>query len=404
MLTRELAIAEYRNGQVIPDRLNKIQHAQYQTYAIEMIRIYQTGSGLTRKDLHRAVHQLFANEENCPPKRIDAFCKLLDEVSTFDGDMSRKAAKLRQEVFRVAAKYHPLVQSADTMFEHQESKAKDRIADELGMTWPAIDGLLFSDLIEQHRLRSFQGYGESHQLLSRYNVAQTQAVLYDALSMTVTATRDFKSILRYAKLAGLMHTIESIGQDAYRFHFDGPASLHDSTRRYGVKMAKLLPGLLSCRGWEMVARLNPYPWPGEIKFTLSERCGLSSSVASPPEFDSKVEEQFFRQWNQEPRDHWRLERERRVLHAGQHVFVPDFEFVHSDGRRALMEVIGFWTPEYLEHKIQTLETFQSEKIVLAVQDSLRKSIRPELGTVVVYKKSISPADVLHVLSRNWKLP
>ena len=56
----------------------------------------------------------------------------------------------------------------------------------------------------------------------------------------------------------------------------------------------------------------------------------------------------------EARDGWTLVREGEVLHEGQKVFVPDFVFRHDDGRVVLMEIIGFWTPEYLEAKAATL--------------------------------------------------
>ena len=29
------------------------------------------------------------------------------------------------------------------------------------------------------------------------------------------------------------------------------------------------------------------------------------------------------------------------------VMVPDFAVEHPDGRRAILETVGFWTPEYL---------------------------------------------------------
>ena len=66
--------------------------------------------------------------------------------------------------------------------------------------------------------------------------------------MTVWASDDFKTILRYAKLARLMHTIVRTGEGRYRFRFDGPASVLRHTRRYGAAMARFLPALIACRG------------------------------------------------------------------------------------------------------------------------------------------------------------
>ena len=83
MLTREHAIAEYdfARGRLVPDRLTRRKHEHYQTYARRMLKVYETGIGETRRDLHRSVQGIFAHEEDCPTRRIDAFCKLLDDAS-----------------------------------------------------------------------------------------------------------------------------------------------------------------------------------------------------------------------------------------------------------------------------------------------------------------------------------
>ena len=109
------------------------------------------------------------------------------------------------------------------------------------------------DVMQFHRLKGFEGYASGDELLARYNVAQTQAVLYDAVSMTVWAKEDFKQILRYAKLARLMHTIQRRPDGGYLISLDGPSSVLRETRRYGVAFAKFLPALLACSGWKLNA-------------------------------------------------------------------------------------------------------------------------------------------------------
>ena len=155
MLTRDLAIATYDRNRVLPDRLTRGAHGHYVQFAERMLQVYRTGVGRTRSELHRDIHHLFAFELNCPTRRIDAFCKLLDEASEFDGDSRGKAAALRREVFHAAAKLHPLVKQADRFFETTESQAKTQIAEQLGRPWEAIEAELFADIIDFHRLKSF---------------------------------------------------------------------------------------------------------------------------------------------------------------------------------------------------------------------------------------------------------
>lgn len=402
MLTRELAIVVYDRDRAIPDRLTKVTHANYARHAARMCELYKQGAGRTRRWLHEQVHRLFDDEEDCPPKRIDAFCKLLDEVSEYERDEKGTAAKLRQQVFRAAAKFHPLVVDADQWFEHQEQAAKEEIAKELGKPWEAIDRQLFADIMEFHRLKEFRGYGSPAALLARYNVAQAQVALFDAVVMTVWAKEDLKSILRYAKLARLMHAIRRESSGEYRFDFNGPASIFSHTHRYGAAMARFLPGLLSCRGWRMQALLKPGQWSRRVTFELDTTCGLTSPVPQAAEFDSKTEEAFSQRWGNEPREGWRLERESEILHAGQKIFVPDFVFVHEDERRVLLEVIGFWTPEYLKQKEETLRAFNRQRILLAVAQSSSERLSDLEPNMIVYKTVIKVEDVLERLRATKK--
>jgi uncharacterized protein len=167
MLTKEQGIVRYKDGQVFPDRLDQRKHARYVAHAERMIELYRRGIGKTRRELHEGVRRNFEEEPECPARRIDAFCKLLDEVSDYDTDRGGKSAALRQKVFRLAAPLHPLVATRDKLFEQEERVVKDRIAKELGKTWEEIDQALFADVIEFNRLRKFTGYLEPRDLLSR---------------------------------------------------------------------------------------------------------------------------------------------------------------------------------------------------------------------------------------------
>jgi predicted nuclease of restriction endonuclease-like RecB superfamily len=396
MLTREQAIAEYdfARGLIVPDRLTMKAHARYLGYAERMLEVYRRGAGRTRGELHRAVADVLAGEVDCPQRRVDAFCKLLDDAGQFERDRRGQAAALRKQVFRLAAPLHPLVRSSDRLFENGESRAKLEIAAALARTWPEIEGALFADIMEFHRLQSFAGFTDGRALLSRYNVAQIQAALFDAESLSVWASTDFKTILRYAKLARLMHTIVRLGSGEYLLRFDGAVSVVRETRRYGAALARFLPALLGCRDWRLHAVVQSRARNWKLGFDLSSEDGLTSHLPAPEEFDSQVEEDFARKWGTDPRDGWRLVREGEILHNDQKVFVPDFVLSHEDGRVVLMEVIGFWTPEYLAAKAATLRAFGRYVILLAVAEPLRQKL-PELPhETVPFKSALKVNDVL----------
>ncbi len=245
MLTSEQSIVEFKASRAIPDRLTQSTHRHYTEYAEKMLSVYSNGVGQQRRQLHRQVESLFADEQDCPVRRIQAFCKLLDDQSTFLTDPEDKASKLRLQVFTEAGRFHPLVKQPDRLFEHDEKEIKQKLSDKLNLPWDQIEQSLYSDVIAYQRLERFCGYPNTSALLSRYNVAQLQACLYRAENMIVSATDDFKTILRYAKLAHLLHDIVRSGPSKYRITFSGPVSVLRESRRYGVNFARFLPALLA---------------------------------------------------------------------------------------------------------------------------------------------------------------
>ncbi|MEN6427049.1 MAG: DUF790 family protein [Phycisphaerales bacterium] len=395
MLTSEQSIVEYRDGRAIPDRLTQGTHRHYREYAEGMLAVYRNGAGRQRRSLHKEIEAIFAEEPDCPVRRIQSFCKLLDDASVYKADSAGNASQLRLEVFSKATRFHPLVQEPDRLFEHQESQAKAQLAEELATPWDEIERALYADVLSFQQLESFPGYPDAAAFLSRYNVAQLQAALYRAETMTVTATGDLKTIVRYAKLARLLHEIERIGSSRYRITFSGPASVLHETRRYGVNFARFLPALLACKGWELTAVLQT-PWKTPSRLVISDADRFTSHLPAPEEFDSGLEESFANKFGP-ARDGWQLIREGDILHEHQTTFIPDFTFRHEDGTEVFLEIVGFWTPEYLEQKRETLRRFRRHRILLAVpQSSLREGVAIA-DNVLVYKTALKIEPLLVAL-------
>jgi uncharacterized protein len=395
MLTNEHAIIEYRDGRAIPDRLTQNTHRHYVDLAERMLAIYREGIGRQRRRLHRDIEAVLADEPDCPIRRIQAFCKLLDDASAFQGDASGRAARLRLEVFSRAARFHPLVRQLDRLFEHEEEATKTRIAAELGTSWEQIDQALYADVMAFQTLDEFTGYPGAAAFLSRYNVAQLQASLYRAERVTVTAGDDLKTIVRYAKLARLLHEIVPAGPSTYRIAFTGPASVLRETRRYGVDFAKFLPALLACKGWTMEAVLQT-PWKAHARLVVSADDGFTSHLPPAQEFDSGLEESFARKFGPY-RDGWQLIREGRILCDRQKTFVPDFTFRHEDGTEVLLEIVGFWTPQYLAAKRETLHQFRRHRILLAVPERSLREGATVGENVLTYKTAIKLPPLLAAL-------
>jgi predicted nuclease of restriction endonuclease-like RecB superfamily len=196
-----------------------------------------------------------------------------------------------------------------------------------------------------------------------------------------------------------MHTLTRRAR-GYRLELDGPLSLLRGTLRYGLKLAVFLPALALCRTWRMEAVIVK---GGErLIFSLDEESQLVSHFRRFPVFDSQLERDFaadFRQAFEQQPHGWQLSRAAAVIPLERNeVMIPDFSLrkPNAQGNREVhLEIVGFWTPEYLSRKIAKVKAARLDNLILAVskQLALGEAEAKELN-VLWFAKKLSAASVI----------
>jgi len=330
------------------------------------LAVYRDGLGRTRGEIRNAARRAL---EGLRPDRVEPVVKLLDDRATYEWPRGGRCARVRVEVFEAAAAHHPLRDQEAAL-----ALLADHLAPAPASHAEAVKGL-YADYPEFHRLSGFPAGYTAEALRADYDLAQAQALLYSATRMTVEAGRDFKHILRYARLARLLHRVERVPDareagPVYRFVLDGPASVLRKTRAYGVDFARFLAALVRLGDWRMRAEIELRRGWRPLTFSLASTDGLGRGGSPPPEFDSALEAAVARKFGQE-RDGWRLVREGAVLDLGRgRVLVPDFVFRHEDGTEVALEIVGYWTPEYVTDKLRRLSAARGVNLVVAVPRGL----------------------------------
>jgi len=321
------------------------------------------------------------------PDRIEPVIKLLDEVSTYDWPRGTRQAERRVKVFEAAGRQHPVV-DRDTA-----RSLLGAAFDPIPQRHDEIVALLYADYPEFHRLRAFPANYSAAQLRADYDLAQAQALLYSATRVAVDARADFKHILQYARLSRLLHGIERVDREGYRLIFDGPNSVLRHTHAYGVDFAKFLAALVQARDWQMTAEIVLRKGWRPLTFSLSASDGFRSRVPAPALFDSDLEEIFARKFGEE-RHGWRLRREAAILEAGRTLVVPDFVFTHEDGTEVVLEIVGYWTPEYLKEKFAKLATVNAPNLIVAVRKALAVQAGALPATVLPFSTGLLLRDLI----------
>ena len=279
--------------------------------------------------------------------------------------------ELRTAVWGVAAQMWPVVRHADSVFMNTRSHVLVQVGEQYTMSEEQVGAGLFADLPDEQVLEAVPDWKPADVIL-RYNLELARGLLYWASEMRVIVRGNYKDLFRYMKLFKLMHTIRPLDDGGYHIMIDGPMSpFVQSSTRYGRQMARFLPALLLCPGWEMEAdvQLRSASGATEGLYRLDAQTpNLHTWFPSSGAFDSRLEQDFAAEFeekytrNKRP---WSLSREDELIPLGDTVMIPDFALTHKDGRRALVELVGFWHPDYLRRKIAKLRAAgRSDMIVL----------------------------------------
>lgn len=280
-----------------------------------------------------------------------------------------RAAAVREAVFRARGKRWPPV-PGDRLVPYEEAGA------ELGFDAREMERLLYADAPGARVLKRAPTL-DGRALLARYNVELARAVLLDAERVRFTARGGWRRVFSAVKAARLMHTVTRAGR-SYQVEVTGPAAAFIvRSNRYGVRLARVLPALMRTPGWRLEADVRR--GDAVLKFAVRSRpraAGEKSPIggeARRARYDSKWERSLaddFRKRFGAARSNWTLSRETAPVDAGDELFFPDFTLRHADGREALVELVGFWTPEYLEAKARKVAAAQLDNLVLVVYRGL----------------------------------
>ena len=205
-----------------------------------------------------------------------------------------------------------------------------------------------------------------------------RAVLLDAERLRLTARGGWRGIFRAVKAARLMHVVTRMGR-SYQVELTGPAAPYIvRPARYGARLARVIPALARAPAWRLEADVRRGEESVRFRARGRPRAAATSqapigAVARHAGYDSAWERSLaadFRHRFGAERGGWHLSRETTPVAVGDELFLPDFTLRHADGREALIELVGFWTPEYLEAKARKIAAARLDHLILVVYRGL----------------------------------
>ncbi len=366
MIPLDLLRAKRQGGRVMPKYLREMKPAEY------VISAYKPGIklGEARAAIEEAPFE---------PKLARGLAHIVEKTIELEAVDKRLLTKIRLEIFREAARAYPVVDEAT------RAKVIAAVASRLKIPPERVEEALAK--VHEDELIIVKGPDvTAEELLALYNTSLVQTLLFRSRRMAayvVAGGAHVKELIRALKGLGLMYTAERAG-NGLKLDIDGPISAVKQTERYGTRLAKLVPYVIAADEWRIEADVNLHGTVYKFVETKQSAPRLARRDLEPPQFDSTAEEEFYKNVSRI----CAVEREPEALVVGDRILIPDFKIGDL-----YVEIVGFWTPEYIARKYEKLAAAKVPLLVLVDERLALATWKSLPHYVVVYKERPRLSDV-----------
>ncbi|MGN6347755.1 MAG: DUF790 family protein, partial [Candidatus Nitrosocosmicus sp.] len=340
-----------------------------------------------------------------------------------------------------------------------------KISDRLNMDVETVEQLMWSDLEENTVISDFYPI-DPKSLLFSYNISLIQTLLFNCIRMEIRLSSFksvgllWKSLLRNIKRMGLMYWLEIDFQKSIKENkkdiiciIEGPLNILKLTEKYGVSMAKLVPLVINTVDWNIKAeilrttsngnnviynfeisegshenmisnkkleevrknlqnsidyrkKMNGKDENGNINKLLSKEetdCKFYTDGNNLVSYDSNIEKKFAQKFSLFNTG-WTIEREPEPLITKfKTAFILDF-ILSKYRAKVLVEIIGFWTDEYLERKLQkivhAIENYENDDFYMILIINFENLVMLESNRKYSFSKIQHKNNILTISYKN----
>ncbi|WP_256403587.1 DUF790 family protein [Halorubrum salinum] len=365
---------------------------EHRPLAARVLGTFEAHVGERRGDLDDALADLEAEaaEAGGDFKLVRGLAALVERACAFETRAPVPPRRVRRATFEAA-------EAVGVASEAERETAIDRAADALGIDPADVEASLYADRDVNEVLVDADVRWDPDSLLEQYDLSLAQTALFDATEVRVRSN-DPKRLVSAVKRLRLMYELETT-PEGRELVVTGPDALFSRTRRYGTAFARLLRTVAESAEWSLSATIDDRGRERTLRLGAGDVTVPGVEPVAEPDFDSGVEADFAGRFRALDLD-WTLVREPEPLETGASVMIPDFAFDydHADFR-LFFEVMGFWTPEYVEKKLGQLADVEDVDLLVAVDESLGvgEAIAASDHRVVSYSGTVRVKDVVDVL-------
>ena len=406
VLTKDLLRVSRRGGGYRPEFVGP----EARDLAARLLGVFQGHVGSRRGALDEAFEAVERDADEF--KLVRGFASLLEREATFETRAPVPPARARRAAFEAAER-------VGVVTEAERESAIAAAAEGLAVAADDVESSLYADREENRVLAAFDARWDPDQLVEQYNLSLAQTALFDATEVRVRSS-DPKALVSAVKRLRLLYEVRRadgggsgpVDDDASgdppppterEVVVTGPDALFRSTRRYGTAFARLLRSVAAAPEWRLAATIDDRGTERDLVVTHEDVSVPGVEPVVEPTYDSGVEADFAARFGALDVD-WALVREPEPLATGTRVMIPDFAFDWTGSAadfRVYFEIMGFWTPEYVDKKLSQLADLEDVELLVAVDESLGagEAIEARDARAIPYSGSVRVKDVVDALRR-----
>lgn len=234
---------------------------------------------------------------------------------------------------------------------------------------------LYGDLPDFEKLTAFKDIS-AVMLLHRYNMAQSQGLLFhaDSLHLEIPATEptELRKFMKAIKFFRLLAHIRKTENGKFLIDISGPCSIFGTTAKYALQFANLLPAIVNLPAWKLEAVIHIKN--RKLLLKLSPKNELVSHYRNLAGYIPEEIKIFHHSFNDKQKL-WQIIGDTPFLDGGeQELIFPDLSFRNTENDQVFhVELFHRWHAAGLQQRIELLAEKPELPLLLGIDRALVKS-------------------------------
>lgn len=331
--------------------------------------------------------------ESTPKTKLQLAARALDALSQPPVSSGVPAREARALVFRAAA---------------GNAQPRDEILSEaartLGVSLEQLEAALFADLNAERRVGALPEGLTTHSLALEANRSLLSALLRLAARVELRVWGDSRELLKQVRGSGLLCLVASLGDPgALSLEISGPFAVFRHSQIYGRALAALLPRICAQPRFELEASCVLQRGAAPLLVRASSADPLPIQRTLHPN-EARSLQRFATAFRRVGPD-WELRRDPAPTPAGASLLFADFELCDRlDAERHFqLEIVGFWTREYLRAKLALLDAHGLRHWLLYVDErrACQSDDLPDDPRIIRFRSRPSARAVLEAMLQRF---